>query len=326
MAQVSWYDNDVDYVMKRLRTSKKGLSSTEAQARLDEYGHNELIATGGISPLRMFLSQFKDPMVIILLIAIALSLFAAMVPGSEHSGSGFIDAAVISAIVLFNSIFGFVQEYKSEQALEALKEMAAPKARVMRDGLWTIIDSRNVVPGDLLGFEPGDRIAADGRVIYAVGLSVDEAPLTGESVAVRKSETTLYLKSPVVGDMKNCVFQGTVITSGKGQAIVTDTGMKTQFGLIAEMVQESEKDMTPLQLDLEDLGKKLGLVVIFLVVIVFAAEVFNNVSDSIMDELLVAIALAVSAIPEGLPAVVTITLAIGVQRMVQRNAIVRRLP
>ena len=326
MAQVSWYDNDVDYVMKRLRTSKKGLSSTEAQARLDEYGHNELIATGGISPLRMFLSQFKDPMVMILLVAIALSLFAAMVPGSEHSGSGFIDAAVISAIVLFNSIFGFVQEYKSEQALEALKEMAAPKARVMRDGLWTIIDSRNVVPGDLLGFEPGDRIAADGRVIYAVGLSVDEAPLTGESVVVRKSETTLYLKSPVVGDMKNCVFQGTVITSGKGQAIVTDTGMKTQFGLIAEMVQESEKDMTPLQLDLEDLGKKLGAVVIFLVIIVFAAEVFKQVSDSIMDELLVAIALAVSAIPEGLPAVVTITLAIGVQRMVQKNAIVRRLP
>ncbi len=160
MAQDSWYDNDVDYVMKRLNTSQKGLSSTEAQTRLDEYGHNELIATGGISPLRMFLSQFKDPMVIILLVAIALSLFAAMVPGSEHSGGGFIDAAVISAIVLFNSIFGFVQEYKSEQALEALKEMAAPKARVMRDGLWTIIDSRDVVPGDLLGFEPGDRIAA----------------------------------------------------------------------------------------------------------------------------------------------------------------------
>ncbi|MCK4566127.1 MAG: hypothetical protein KAU48_02350, partial [Candidatus Thorarchaeota archaeon] len=239
MVQDSWYDNDVDYVMKRLATSPRGLSSTEAKARLDEYGPNELIATGGISPLRMFLNQFKDPMVIILLIAIALSLLAAMIPGSEHAGSGYIDAIVISAIVVFNAVFGFVQEYKSEQALEALKEMAAPKARVMRDGLWTIIESRDVVPGDMLGLESGDIIAADGRVSYAVGLSADEGPLTGESVAVRKSVTTLHLSSPVVGDMKNCVFQGTTITTGKGQAIVTATGMKTQFGLIAEMVQES---------------------------------------------------------------------------------------
>ncbi|TET06603.1 MAG: HAD family hydrolase, partial [Candidatus Thorarchaeota archaeon] len=320
-----WYSNDVDHVLKYLDTSMEGISSTEAEARLVKYGPNELVETGGISPLRMFLGQFKDPMVIILIIAIGISLVTAMLD-PDHGASGIIDAIVIFAIVIFNSVFGFVQEYKSEKALEALKEMAAPKARVMRDGLWTVIESRNVVPGDVIGFEAGDRVAADGRVSYAVGFSVDEAPLTGESFAVRKMVEPIHLRSPVVGDMKNMVFQGTTITSGKGHAVVTSTGMQTQFGKIAEMVQESEKDMTPLQIDLDDLGKKLGVLIIALCIIVFAAEVIQHATATIMEALLAAIALAVSAIPEGLPAVVTITLAIGVQRMVKRNAIVRRLP
>ena len=320
-----WYSNDVDHVLKYLDTSMEGISSTEAEARLVKYGPNELVETGGISPLRMFLGQFKDPMVIILIIAIGISLVTAMLD-PDHGASGIIDAIVIFAIVIFNSVFGFVQEYKSEKALEALKEMAAPKARVMRDGLWTVIESRNVVPGDVIGFEAGDRVAADGRVSYAVGFSVDEAPLTGESFAVRKMVEPIHLRSPVVGDMKNMVFQGTTITSGKGHAVVTSTGMQTQFGKIAKMVQESEKDMTPLQIDLDDLGKKLGILIIALCIIVFGAEVIQQATASIMEALLAAIALAVSAIPEGLPAVVTITLAIGVQRMVQRNAIVRRLP
>ena len=320
-----WYSNDIDHVLKHLDTSLEGISSTEAEARLVKYGPNELVETGGISPLRMFLRQFTDPMVIILIIAIGISLVTAMLD-PLHGGSGVIDAIVIFAIVIFNAIFGFVQEYKSEQALEALKDMAAPKARVMRNGLWTVLESRNVVPGDVIGFEAGDRVAADGRVSYAVGFSVDEAPLTGESIAVRKLVDPIHLRSPVVGDMKNMVFQGTTITAGKGHAVVTSTGMKTEFGKIAELVQESEKDMTPLQLDLDDLGKKLGILIIALCIIVFGAEVIQHVTASIMEALLAAIALAVSAIPEGLPAVVTITLAIGVQRMVQRNAIVRRLP
>ncbi len=325
MAQNSWYDNDVEHVLKRLETSVEGLSQEEAETRLAQYGPNELVETGGINPLKMFLQQFMDPMVMILMIAILISLFTSLF-GMEHEESGIIDALVISAIVIFNAVFGFVQEYKSEQALEALKQMAAPKARVKRDGLWTVIDSREIVPGDLIGLEPGDLVAADGRVIYAVGFSADEAPLTGESISVRKMVNTIHLRSPVVGDMKNMVFQGTTITAGKGNAIVTSTGMRTQFGKIAELVQESDKSMTPLQLDLEDLGKKLGLLIIALCAIVLAAEIIKNVSDSLVEELLAAIALAVSAIPEGLPAVVTITLAIGVQRMVSRNAIVRRLP
>ncbi len=320
-----WYSNDIDYVLKQLNTSMEGLSSNEAEARLARYGSNELVETGGVNPLRMFLQQFTDPMVIILIIAIGISLMTAFLDPT-HGESGVIDAIVIFAIVIFNAIFGFVQEYKSEKALEALKNMAAPKARVMRDGLWTVIESRNVVPGDLIGFEAGDRVAADGRMVYAVGFSADEAPLTGESIAVRKMIDPIHLRSPVVGDMKNMVFSGTTVTAGKGQAVVTSTGMQTQFGKIAELVQESEKDMTPLQMDLDDLGKKLGLLIIALCIIVFGAEVIQQAAASTMEALLAAIALAVSAIPEGLPAVVTITLAIGVQRMVQKNAIVRRLP
>jgi Ca2+-transporting ATPase len=325
MAQNSWYNNDIEHVLKQLDTTPEGLSQSEAEARFEQYGPNELQKTGGINPLKMFLQQFMDPMVMILMVAILISLFTSLSGFGKEEG-GIIDAIVISAIVIFNSVFGFVQEYKSEQALEALKQMAAPKARVKRDGKWTVIESRSIVPGDLIGLEPGDMVAADGRVIYAVGFSADEAPLTGESISVRKVVDPIYLRNPVVGDMKNMVFQGTTITAGKGNAIVTSTGMKTQFGRIAELVQESEKSMTPLQVDLEDLGKKLGILIITLCAIVLAAEIIKDVSDSLMEELLAAIALAVSAIPEGLPAVVTITLAIGVQRMVARNAIVRRLP
>jgi Ca2+-transporting ATPase len=325
MTQNSWYNNDIEYVLKQLDTTPNGLSQEEADARFERYGPNELQKTGGINPLKMFLQQFMDPMVMILIVAILISLFTSLSGLGEEEG-GVVDAIVISAIVIFNAVFGFVQEYKSEKALESLKEMAAPKARVKRDGKWTIIESRNIVPGDLIGLEPGDLVAADGRVMYAVGFSADEAPLTGESISVRKVIDPIYLRNPVVGDMKNMVFQGTTITAGKGNAIVTSTGMNTQFGKIAELVQESEKSITPLQVDLEDLGKKLGLLIIALCAIVLAAEIIKDVSDSLMDELLAAIALAVSAIPEGLPAVVTITLAIGVQRMVARNAIVRRLP
>ncbi len=323
MSEHEWHSNDVEYAMKHLNTSMEGISSSEAQTRLETHGYNELVAIGRIGPLQMFLQQFKDPMVIILLVAIVISVFTSIFGGEgDH---GFIDAIVISAIVIFNAVFGFVQEYKSEQALEALKEMAAPRALVTRDGLWIEIDSKELVPGDIVALESGARVPADGRVVQAVGFSIDEAVLTGESMAVRKIDDPIHLRNPVIADMTNMVFSGTTVVSGKGRAVVTDTGMNTEFGKIAEMVQESEKDMTPLQQDLEDLGKKLGIVVIILVVIVFAAEVIRNVGG-LMEELLTAIALAVSAIPEGLPAVVTITLAIGVQRMVQKNAIVRRLP
>ena len=323
MSETQWYSNDVDYVLKELESSDEGLNASEAETRLTKYGYNELVETGGISPLRMFLQQFTDPMVIILLIAILISLLTTTIEGED---SGIIDAIVISAIVIFNAIFGFVQEYKSEQALAALKEMTAPTTRVKRDGLWVDIDSRMIVPGDIIGLEPGRKVAADARMVYAVGLSADEAVLTGESMPVQKIHQVITLENPSVGDMKNMVFQGTAVTSGKGTAVVTSTGMKTRFGQIAELVQEGEKDLTPLQLDLDDLGKKLGFLIIVMCVIIFGAELIELGTEDWVEELMAAIALAVSAIPEGLPAIVTITLAIGVQRMAQRNAIVRRLP
>ncbi len=325
MVKRNWYSNDIDYLQRELETSDDGLSTTESSARIEKYGYNELIETGGISPLRMFFNQFTDPMVIILMVAIVISIITSMF-GEGHGDSGYIDAIVITAIVIFNAVFGFVQEFKSEQALAALKDMAAPKAKVMRDGLWATIESRHLVPGDLISLEAGDKIPADGRLIYAVGLAADEAALTGESYAVRKIKDPINVERPVTGDLKNMVFQGTSISAGKGRAIITSTGMETEFGKIAEMVQESEKDLTPLQIDLEDLGKKLGVLIIFMVLVVLGAEVIRDTSDSFMEQLMAAIALAVSAIPEGLPAVVTITLAIGVQRMVQQNAIVRKLP
>jgi Ca2+-transporting ATPase len=326
MPKDDWYNNDYEYAFEQLQSSKKGLSGQESEERLTKYGYNELIETGKKSVFRMFFEQFTDPMVIILLIAIVISIFTSLLSQGHGEEHGFVDAIVISAIVIFNAIFGFVQEYRSEQALEALIKMAAPKALVLRDTLWKEIESRYLVPGDVISLESGDLVPADGRIFYDVGFSADESILTGESVAVRKISDTISLDHPSVGDMKNMVHQGTTITAGKGRAVITSTGMNTRFGSIAEMVQKSEKDMTPLQLDLEDLGKKLGLVVIALCIIVFAAEILRDVSESWLDELLAAIALAVSAIPEGLPAVVTITLAIGVQRMVRENAIVRRLP
>ncbi len=325
MTSQKWYTHEADDVMDQLGTSPEGLTTEEANKRIQKYGYNELQEVDKASPLRMFLEQFTDPMVIILLIAIAISLVVALAPGSHEEG-GVIDAIMISIIVVFNAIFGFVQEYRSEQALEALKKLAAPRARVLRDGLWKEIDSRNVVPGDIIGLDPGDIAPADARIKQAVSLAVDESILTGESVPVRKIAKPIDPENPTVGDLRNTVFQGTTVAAGKGTAIVTETGMNTQFGEIAGLVQESEKEMTPLQHDLADLGKKLGLLITVLCVIIFAAEVYQNITESIIEALFAAIALAVSAVPEGLPAVVTITLAMGVQRMVEKNAIVRKLP
>ncbi|GAH34760.1 unnamed protein product, partial [marine sediment metagenome] len=304
--------------------SPNGLSDEEVAERLEKYGYNELIETKKTSALRMFLEQFTDPLVIILIFAILISALTNIID-PEH-GHGWIDAIVIGVIVIFNSVFGFVQEYRSEKALDALKKMAAPKAKVKRGGLWKVIESRFVVPGDIVSFEMGDRIPADGRIIEAVGLSSDEAVLTGESLAARKTDVVLRLESPIVGDMRNMVFQGTIITAGKGNAVIIATGMQTEFGKIAKLVQESEKEMTPMQIDLDDLGKKVGLMILILCSMVFFVMIVMIPEQGWLDSFLVAIALAVAAIPEGLPAVVTITLAIGVQRMVKRNAIVRRLP
>ncbi len=320
-----WFKDTPEAVLKHLGTSADGLSDEEAKQRLVEYGPNELQEVGRVSPLRMFLQQFANPMVLILIFAIVISI-ATVALQSSHEEESYIDAIVISAIVIINAVFGFVQEYRSEQALEALKDLSAPMAVARRNGVWAELEARNLVPGDVVSLEAGDIIPADARLLTLAGLATDESALTGESLAVEKSIKAITSEKPDLGDMFNLVFQGSVVTSGKGTAVITSTGMKTEFGKIAQLVQESKQELTPLQLDLDDLGKRLGGVVLILSIMVFAALVFVNATYDWNEALFVGIAVAVAAIPEGLPAVVTVTLAIGVSRMVKRNAIVRRLP
>jgi Ca2+-transporting ATPase len=320
-----WFKETSESTLKHFNSSMDGLSDQEVERRINEYGLNELEEVGRVGPLRMFLQQFANPMVIILFFAIILSIATVSLQGS-HEAEGFIDAIVISSIVLINAIFGFVQEYRSEQALEALRDLSAPKAVAKRNGEWKEVDARFIVPGDIISLEAGDIVPADGRILSLVSLETDESTLTGESLPVQKSDKVITTEKPPVGDMTNLVFQGSVVTSGKGTAIITSTGMKTEFGKIAQLVQESEQELTPLQLDLDDLGKKLGGIVILISILVFIALVFINATYDFNEALFVGIAIAVAAIPEGLPAIVTVTLAIGVTRMVKRNAIVRRLP
>jgi Ca2+-transporting ATPase len=320
-----WFKETSESALKHFNSSMDGLSDQEAERRINEHGLNELEEVGRVGPLRMFLQQFANPMVIILLFAIILSIATVSLHGS-HEAEGFIDVIVISSIVLINAIFGFVQEYRSEQALDALRDLSAPKAVAKRNGEWKQVDARFIVPGDIISLEAGDIVPADGRILNLVSLETDESTLTGESLPVQKSDKVITTEKPAVGDMMNLVFQGSVVTSGKGTAIITSTGMKTEFGKIAQLVQESEQELTPLQLDLDDLGKRLGGIVILISTLIFVALVFINATYDLNEALFVGIAIAVAAIPEGLPAIVTVTLAIGVTRMVKRNAIVRRLP
>jgi Ca2+-transporting ATPase len=320
-----WFRETTKATLQKLNSSEEGLSSQEASSRLERYGPNELKEEDKAGPLRMFLQQFVNPMVIILIAAVIISIAVVVIHGS-HEEEGFIDAIVISAIVILNAVFGFIQEYRSEQALEALKSLSAPIAMARRNGDWKEIEARELVPGDVISLESGDIVPADARLLSASSLAADEAALTGESLSVQKKTDPISAEKPALGDRVNLVFSGSIITGGKGTAVVTETGMDSEFGKIAKLVQESEQELTPLQLDLDNLGKKLGLVVLVLSIIVSAALFLLNPNYSWNEALFVGIAVAVAAIPEGLPAVVTVTLAIGVSRMVKRNTIVRRLP
>lgn len=323
--KTDWFRETPEATLEHLQASVDGLTEEEASRRLENYGPNELREAERAGPLKMFLQQFANPMVVILLFAIVISIVVVMLHGS-HEGEGLIDAIVISAIVILNAIFGFIQEYRSEKALEALKDLSAPTAMVRRGSEWQEIEARGLVPGDIIRLETGDIVPADARLLEAVGLAADEAALTGESMAVQKSIAAIAEGRPALGDRVNLVFQGSVVTAGKGTAVVTSTGMTTEFGKIAQLVQESEQDLTPLQLDLDNLGKRLGAVVLVLSVVVSASLFLTSAAYTWNEALFVGIAVAVAAIPEGLPAVVTVTLALGVSRMVKRNAIVRRLP
>ncbi|MFQ6082531.1 MAG: calcium-translocating P-type ATPase, SERCA-type [Candidatus Aminicenantia bacterium] len=318
----SYYSLSVKKVFRLLETSAKGLNEEEAKKRLEKYGINEIEEKKRITSLQIFVRQFTSFIVIILLAAIAISALI-----GER-----LDAIVISAIVVLNGIFGFIQEYKAEKAIEALRKLAALKARVIRDGKEMEIDSKKLVPGDIILLQTGDKVPADARLITTTAFQIDEAPLTGESIPSKKHIKSLKEGTPVV-DQENMAFMGTIVTKGHAKAVVVNTGMATEIGKIAEMVQEVKEKLTPLQIKLKEFGKWLGVVTIGICAIVFLVGVLRQhlVSGLIEAEyinmmFLASISLAVAAIPEGLPAIVTISLALGVQRMVKRNALIRQLP
>ena len=310
-----------------------GLSRQEAQARLERYGPNELTERPRPGFLKLLLDQFNNFVVIILLVAAVISLFLGEV----------IDASAIMAIVVLNAVLGVVQESKAEQALAALKKMAAPTAKVVREGQQFTVPARELAPGDIVLLETGNYVPADMRLIESVNLKIEEASLTGESVPVNKDARVTLDKEIPTGDRKNSAFMSTLVTYGRGQGLVTATGMHTQIGLIAEMIESYEEEPTPLQMKLDQLGKWLGTVsliicgLIFVFGIVRDTDLWTVVSQgplaylgtyqhAIIEMLMVAVSLAIAAVPEGLPAVVTICLALGMQRMVRRHALLRRLP
>jgi Ca2+-transporting ATPase len=320
------YRLDKVAVLEGLGSNEKvGLSSEEARRRLDRFGSNELKETEKTTLWEMFLGQFEDVLVWILLAATVISFILWLYdPGEETYPY---DSIIILLIVLANAILGVIQEYRAERSLEALKKLSAPSAVVLRDGQKQRIPAREVVPGDILLLDAGDKVAADARLIEVINLEADESALTGESVPVTK--TTHPLEGEVeIGDRKNMIFMGTTITYGRGKAVVVATGMKTEIGAIAEMMQATEKEATPLQKNLDQVGKQLGMVILIICGVVALTGILEHGKYTLQGALqmfLFGVALAVAAIPEGLPAVVTVALAIGVQKMAAKNSIVRKL-
>lgn len=308
-----WHTLSIDDIYLQLNTKATGLSSEEAARRLAEYGPNELQAAKRISPWELLLEQFKNVLIIILLIATVLSVFLG------HS----VEAIAIAIIVLFAVLLGFAQEYRAERAIEALRRMAAPTATVLRDGEEIEIPARELVPGDVILMQAGDKIPADIRLTEAINLQIEEAALTGESVPVEKHSAPLDNPDLTPGDRKNMAFAGTAPTYGRGRGVAVTTGMETEFGKIARMLQSVETGRTPLQENLDKVGRMLAWAAFALVSVIVALGLFRG--QPFIEMLIFGIALAVAVVPEALPAVVTISLAIGVQRMVKRHALIRRL-
>ncbi|CAL8980278.1 Calcium-transporting ATPase [Propionicimonas sp. T2.31MG-18] len=313
-AGLVWHTADVEAVLAAVRSAPSGLTTHEAMTRLESLGPNELRASGRVSPWRLLLDQFKNVLIVILLAATALSF---------SLGHG-VESIVIAVIVLFAVLLGFVQEFRAERAIEALREMAAPTATVLRDGREAELPTRTLVPGDIVVLHPGDRVPADGRVIESVNLMVEEAPLTGESLPVGKESERLIEADLPVGDRMNMVYAGTAVSYGRGRAVVVATGMRTEFGRIAQLLQSVKVGRTPLQKNLDRVGAALARAALVIVALVVVLGVVRG--EPWLEMMLFGIALAVAVVPEALPAVVTISLAIGVQKMARRHALIRRLP
>jgi Ca2+-transporting ATPase len=308
-----WYQREADDALSSLNSGRDGLEPPEARKRLGRYGANELAEKKAVSPWALFLEQFKSFLIIILIIAVVLSAVLGEVA----------DAVIIGIIILFASGLGFFQEYRAERAMEALRRMAAPTASVRREGKEVEIPARELVPGDIIILRTGDKIAADARLIEAVNLKTSEAPLTGESTPVEKKDGVIGGEAPVA-DRRNMVYMGTAVIDGRGSAIVTGTGMTTEFGKIASLLQAVKPERTPLEINLDRIGKWIAIGALVLCFVLAGLGVLRG--HEVLEMFIWGIALAVAAVPEALPAVVTISLALGVRRMAKRHALIRKLP
>ena len=330
----AWHSEKVDDVLRGLDVTHEGLSSQEAQERLKKYGYNELVAKKRKSALMMFLGQFKDVFILLLIAAVIFSAiigyYDVLTGAAEGVMEALADSIIIGAIVVLVAVTGFVQEYRAEKAIEAMKKLTAPKAHVVRDGQEVIIPAKEIVPGDIIVLESGDQVAADARIIEAIELKASEAVLTGESTSVNK-DVPAVKSDAAISERRNTVFTATHIVYGRGKAVVTTTGMNTEFGKIAEMVQTAQEEETPLQKKLDKFASKIAKVVVGVCVLIFLLEAFDVVISGIfrvegfIQAFLSSISLAISAVPEGLPAIVTVALALGAREFARRNALVRRL-
>jgi len=316
-----WHARSVEETLDALDSTAEGLSSEEAARRLESEGPNRIQEGETTAPIQLLVAQFQDVLIYVLVLAALLSLAIGLLPGEEPN---YVDAGLILLILLANGLFGFVQDYRAEQSMATLRELSSPNATVLRDGEMHVVDATEVVPGDVVVVEQGDAIPADARLLSATDLETMEAPLTGESTSVAKTTEPLDEETPIA-ERANLVYMNTNAVRGRARAVVVETGMETEVGGIATQIQSAERDETSFQQEVDDLGRRIGTGVLALIALVVAVQYLVTDADTIA-VLLTAVTLAVAAVPEGLPAVVTLTLALGSQKLVDKNALVRRLP
>ena len=300
-------------VLSKLNSKETGLTTGEVEIAIEKYGYNQLNEEKKLSTMQVFISQFKDFLVIILIIASIISIIS----GNVES------AVVILVVIIINAILGTVQHLKAEESISSLKNLSAPKSKVLRDGEKVEVLSKYLVPGDIVFVEAGDVVPADGRVIESFSLLINESSLTGESEGVEKISSVIDKDELALGDQKNMVFSGSLVSYGRGVILVTTTGMKTELGKIASLLEATKEKQTPLQVSLDNFGKKLSIGIIILCILVFGINILHGVK--LLDSLMFAVALAVAAIPEALSSIVTIVLAIGTQKLSKENAIIKNL-
>ncbi len=318
---MSWHSESEVDVLTKLEANRNGLSSDEATRRQEKYGRNVIQEEDSVSSFHILISQFNDNLIFLLMFALILSLAVGILPGHQPE---YMESGLILLILVANGLFGFVQDYRAEKSIASLKKMSTPEATVKRDGVKKEIDRRGIVPGDIIYLEQGDIVPADARLIESDSLDTDESMLTGESNNISKS-TEPVEEDVTVADKKNMVFMNTHIVKGRGVAVATDTGMNTEVGSIAEELQGIEEDETPFQREVDEMGKKIGYLVVGIVVFVSIVQ-FSLTGAGWLSVLLLATGLFVAAIPESLPAIVTFTLALGSRKLLKKNALVRRLP